>query len=197
MVYSRVCKFSLAVTSRATAAAACPWHGPATFDRIDVSSTGLEDITVLKRAQDSTVGAMVPMEASMSDVLNFEGYWPIETTSVANYPGIYCVYSVSWENDSSRLLYIGEARNISNAASRRRGALAEDARNDLSLYFNACRMVDKKKRVEAKAALIHHHQPPRNTEFKRRFPYTTRRVTTIGKNANLAPGFVAIEYLSV
>ena len=132
----------------------------------------------------------------MSDVLNFEGYWPIDTTGVANYPGIYCVYAVSWENDSSRLLYIGEARNISNAVSRRRGELSENAGDDRSLYFNACRMVDKKKRMEAKAALIHHHQPPFNTDFKRRFPYTTRRVTTIGKNANLAPGFVASEYLS-
>ena len=161
-----------------------------------MSGAGLEDITVLKRTQDSTVGATTPMEANMSDVLNFEGYWPIDTTGVANYPGIYCVYAVSWENNSSRLLYIGEAHNISNAVSRERGALAKNAGDDRSLYFNACRMVDKKKRKEAKAALIHHHQPPRNTEFKRRFPYTTRRVTTIGKNANLAPGFVASEYLS-
>ena len=139
---------------------------------------------------------MVSMEANMSDVLNFEGYWPIDTTGVANYPGIYCVYAVSWQNDSSRLLYIGEADNISSAVSRQRGALAENARDGRSLYFNACRMVNKKRRKEAKAALIHHHQPPCNTEFKRRFPYPTRRVTTIGKNANLAPGFVASEYVS-
>lgn len=133
----------------------------------------------------------------MTYVLKFEGYWPLEMTGVASYPGIYCVHAV-WETrfeTTSRLLYIGEAHDIESRISshERRRDWIRSARGD-ALYFSACRMTIKEGRREAEAAMIYHHQPTCNIEFKTRFPYRTTTVVSTGQNANLTPGFTVTGY---
>lgn len=129
----------------------------------------------------------------MNHVLNFEGYWSIDQTNVASYSGIYCVYveATHETNMTSYLLYIGEARNIGQRIlnHERRLDWIASARGH-SLCFNACYMADDRERQHAEAAMIYHHQPPCNVEFKTHFPYDTITVTTSGKNANLSPGFI-------
>lgn len=134
------------------------------------------------------------MKASKAQILEFDGYWPVESAHAASYPGIYCIYAVSWEKPhaSSRLLYVGESNNVAERINRQKKDLEKIAK-ECDLYFNVCPMIDKSERMKAKAALIYHHQPPRNIEFRTSFPYPPRRVTTVGKNANLAPGFIARE----
>ena len=134
----------------------------------------------------------------MDLVLDFEGYWPIDATGVANYAGIYCVYAVSWDelNPSSRLLYIGGTDNIARCISEHnQKETFKEIAGGLPLYFNACRMTKKNGRDKAIAAMIHHHRPPYNIGFDMELLNRSVAVTTTGKNANLTPGFVTIEYM--
>ena len=131
-------------------------------------------------------------EAKMRHFLEFDGYWPLGMTGVADYPGIYCVHTV-WETQfgtTSRLLYIGKAQNIEMRASSCEGDsnLIRNAGNG-DLYFSACQMVDPGKRQRAAAALIYQHQPPCNIKLKRRFLHGPITIITTGKNANLMSGF--------
>ena len=128
----------------------------------------------------------------MRYVLKFDGYWPVGMTGVANYPGIYCVHTV-WETrfeTTSRLLYIGEAQDIESRISsyEQDPNLIRNAENG-ELYFSACRMKAREGRRRPEAALIYQHQPPCNTEHKRRFLYGPTTIITTGKNANLMSGF--------
>lgn len=134
----------------------------------------------------------------MDFVLDFEGYWPIDATGAANYAGIYCIYAVSWDelNPSSRLLYIGGSDNIARRiASHSQRKTFKEIAGDLPLYFNACHMTKKDGRDTAEAAMIHHHHPPCNAKFNMNLLHRSVAVTTTGKNANLTPGFVTIEYM--
>ena len=143
-------------------------------------------------------GASDPTETGMDHTLEFKGYWPIESADAANFPGIYCVYAVPQDHttSTSRLLYIGESSNIGERIKEHQlnGTFKRSLSKDFSLYFNACRMTTKEGRREAEAALIHHHQPPYNVEFKTDYPYRTATVTITGQNAGLTPGFVITEF---
>ena len=125
--------------------------------------------------------------------LNFNGYWSIDQAGVANYSGIYCVYisATPATNATSYLLYIGESSNIGYRIlnHERRLDWIASARYH-PLCFNACHEADMQVRQHAEAAMIYHHQPLCNVEFKTHFPYGTITVTTSGKNANLSPGFI-------
>lgn len=139
-------------------------------------------------------------EAKMRYVLKFDGYWPLGMTGVADYPGIYCVHTV-WETrfeTTSRLLYIGEAKNIELRISSHEQDpnLIRNAENG-ELYFSACRMKAKEGRRRAEAALIYQHQPPCNTEHKRRFLCGPTTIITTGKNANLMSGFRLSGYRKI
>ena len=134
----------------------------------------------------------------MDLVLDFEGYWPIDATGVANYAGIYCVYAVSWDelNPSSRLLYIGGTDNIARRiAYHNQKETFKEIAGDLPLYFNACPITKRDGRDKAEAAMIHHHCPPCNIKFNMNLLHRSVTLTTTGKNANLTPGFVTIEYM--
>ena len=131
-------------------------------------------------------------EAKMRYVLEFDGYWPLGMTGVADYPGIYCVHTV-WETQfetTSRLLYIGKAQNIEmRASSRERDSSFIRNAGKGDLYFSACRVIDTKVLQRAEAALIYQHQPPCNIKLKRRFLHGPITIITTGKNANLMSGF--------
>ena len=126
----------------------------------------------------------------MNLILDFKGYWSIDDTSSARFPGIYCIYAVP-SAPAAHLLYIGQARDIGDRVcyhERRLDWLAAARYSDV--LFNACHIPDDHERHQAEAAMIYQHKPPCNTEFKAHFPYGLTTLRTSGQNANLAPGFM-------
>ena len=129
------------------------------------------------------------VEANMNLILTFDGYWSIDNASSVRFPGIYCIYAVP-SAAAARLLYIGEAHNIGDRISSHEQRLDWLATARYSpVWFNACRITVEEGRREAEAAMIYHHKPPCNTEFKAQFPYRPITLRTAGQNANLTPGF--------
>ena len=128
--------------------------------------------------------------------LDFGGYW--REPSVGGLPaksGIYCVYSCIYNQadntvSKQKLLYIGESGNVQN---RVKGHPMKDTwkrrlRSGEVLCFNAAN-IDAASRERAEAAMIYHHKPVCNTEYKNSFPFDKTSVTTSGRNATLSAKF--------
>ena len=102
--------------------------------------------------------------------------------------GIYCVYECTnnvAENTVTlhRLIYIGESENI-NARIANHEKLPDWQRyvrtnTELCYSYTAIKEPD---RFRVEAALINHHQPPVNVEYKNNFPFDKTIVQTSGRD---------------
>lgn len=126
--------------------------------------------------------------------LNFQGYWRINKTGVAEYPGIYCVYDSSC-GSLTDILYIGRTSRTIDA---RMSEHADDDDGILEwvwktegrpLYFSAAKFESNADIERLEAAMVYQHKPSCNGSLKDHFSYSETEVITSGKNHNLSPHF--------
>lgn len=126
--------------------------------------------------------------------LDFQGYWRINKTGVAKYPGIYCVYDSSCGNPTD-IIYIGKTSRTIDVR------MSEHADDDgkifewvwrtegRPLYFSAAKVESDSDIERLEAAMVYQHQPSFNDQLKDCFSYSKTEVITSGKNHNLSPRF--------
>jgi excinuclease UvrABC nuclease subunit len=128
--------------------------------------------------------------------LSFDGYWrDVNSNGVPNEPGIYLVYVCTYNAQPKtvtlhRLIYIGEAAKvrdrIQNHEKRPIWARYLAQGNELCYSFAPITSPDRER---AEAALIFHHKPPVNTDYKDSFPFEETTVNSSGKCEHIAPSF--------
>jgi excinuclease UvrABC nuclease subunit len=111
--------------------------------------------------------------------LEFDGFWrDVNKAGIPAQSGVYCVYECRYDAETKKvtllkLIYIGEADD-----AQARVAQHEKYEDDWSplvgtgntLCF-AFAPIEKAQRLRAEAALIFHHKPPVNVEYKKAFPF--------------------------
>lgn len=117
--------------------------------------------------------------------LTFQGYWRKPEVPAA--AGIYLVYACTYSQaqntiSSMRLLYIGESTNAHDRiqSHEKWEDWNRQLRSGEQVWFSFA-PVTSPVRERAEAALIHHHKPPVNTEYKDNFPFETTTVVSGGK----------------
>ncbi|EAY56139.1 MAG: protein of unknown function [Leptospirillum rubarum] len=129
--------------------------------------------------------------------LKFDGYWRTPNISaIPGKPGIYCVYACTHNAQEKKvsirkLLYIGESENVKDRVSGHE--LKEKWERQLSkgevLCFNMAEIAPESARQRAEAAVIYHHKPPCNEEYRDSFPYDRTTITISGEKAELKSNF--------
>ena len=128
--------------------------------------------------------------------LNFRGYWmEVNKNGIPDASGIYCVYACTYNAITDKvsireLIYVGESDNIWNRISNheRLADWKKRLRSNETLCYSFAG-VGENDRVRAEAAVIFHHKPPCNTEYRNSFPCDTTTVTASGRNAMLDSGY--------
>lgn len=133
--------------------------------------------------------------AEKSYGLEFKGYWrEVNVNSVPDNSGVYCVYACRRTGDrqvSIRLLiWIGESHTVRSRIKEHEKL--PDWKTHLKegevLCFNFA-PVNASDRPRVEAALIFHHKPPENEEYKNAFPFDKTNIKTKGKNKKLSSSF--------
>ena len=131
--------------------------------------------------------------------LDFRGYrrekdWAL----LPSEPGIYCVYAATPDGKTGRLkngrlLYIGESddirRRVPEKPKGRRDKWAKELSDDEVLCVSYAKIEDEDDRERAEAAMIYHHQPPCNEEYRDSFPFNRTRIRVSGQTAKLTKQF--------
>ena len=128
--------------------------------------------------------------------LDFEGYWrEIKKNCIPDASGIYCVYACTYNENAGtvsirELIYVGESDNVRNRISNheRLADWKKRLRPNETLCYSFAG-ISENDRVRAEAAVIFHHKPPCNTEYRNSFPFDTTTVTTSGDHAKLDPAY--------
>ena len=131
--------------------------------------------------------------------LDFNGYWrESDWSSLPAVSGIYCIYAgtPNDEEDTVSLrcvLYIGESSNVRSRVpedpAQRRNKWASKLREGEELYASCAKISPSNARERAEAAMIFHHKPPCNVEYKNNFPFDRTTVNTSGRNRFLSNSF--------
>lgn len=124
--------------------------------------------------------------------LNFDGYWrEINKGGVPAESGVYCVYACTYNQNEGtvslrELMYVGESENVRErlANHERLSDWKKRLKSGETLCYSVA-LVSGNDRNRAEAAVIFHHKPPCNTEYKYSFPYEATVIQTSGKNALL------------
>ncbi len=133
--------------------------------------------------------------AQKSYKLEFDGHWrEVFVDGIPDDSGVYCVHACKLTGEgkvSIRLLiYVGESQNVRSRIkaheklSEWKTYLSEG--EDLCFNFAPVNASDRP-RVEA--ALIFHHKPPANEEFKNAFPFDKTNVKIDGEKGKLSSSF--------
>ncbi len=133
--------------------------------------------------------------AEKSHELDFEGCWrEVNVDSVPDDSGVYCVYACRRTEErqvSIRLLiWIGEAKNVRSRIKEHEKLSdwkAHLGEGEVLCFNFAPVKASDRQRVEA--ALIFHHKPPENEEYKDAFPFDKTNIKTKGKKAKLSSSF--------
>ena len=119
----------------------------------------------------------------------------VNKNGIPDASGIYCVYACTYNAITDKvsireLIYVGESDNIWNRISNheRLADWKKRLRSNETLCYSFAG-VSENDRVRAEAAVIFHHKPPCNTEYRNSFPFDTTTVTTLGRNAMLDSGY--------
>ena len=119
----------------------------------------------------------------------------VNKNGIPDASGIYCVYACTYNAITDKvsireLIYVGESDNIWNRISNheRLADWKKRLRSNETLCYSFAG-VSENDRVRAEAAVIFHHKPPCNTEYRNSFPFDTTTVTTSGRNAMLDSGY--------
>ena len=124
--------------------------------------------------------------------LDFQGYWlEVNKGGVPEKAGIYCVYAGTYDKSADtvslrELIYVGESYNVGARISNHERL--SDWKKRLNTGETLCYSfagATSEDRERAEAAVIYHHKPPCNTEYKDSFPFTETIIRTSGRNARL------------
>ncbi len=131
--------------------------------------------------------------------LEFEGYWRESNWSgLPTESGIYCIYAGTHNRETGTVslrcvLYIGESNNVRlrvpEDPANRRDEWAKKLKEGEQLYASCAKISPSGARKRAEAAMIFHHKPPCNTEYKNNFPFDRTTVKTSGQNLHLSDLF--------
>jgi hypothetical protein len=134
--------------------------------------------------------------------VEFDGYWrDIHKIGIPAKSGVYCVYLCKYNTSENtvtlhKLLYIGESNNVNNRIngedSKPHEKYAEwkkyvDGENEICFSFAE---VDSVIRERVEAALIFHHKPIVNTQYKETFPFDRTTVNSSGRIGILDTFFI-------
>ena len=128
--------------------------------------------------------------------LEFDGYWrEVNKDGIPAESGIYGVYACTYNREQNtvslrELVYVGESSDV-NARIGNHEKLSDwkkRLRNGETLCYSFA-SIGADDRLRAEAAVIFHHKPPCNTEYKYSFPFMATTIKTAGKNAGIAPVF--------
>lgn len=127
--------------------------------------------------------------------LTYEGYWRERNKSgIPARSGVYSVYACRYSTVNNtvsirKLIYIGESANVRDRIDghERTANWRRHLQPGEELCFNFAPISVDRERVEA--ALINHHKPPENDEYKHSFPYPQTTVSTSGRNEKLTARF--------
>ena len=138
--------------------------------------------------------------AAMSFTTDFEGYWSYKNRGyIPDKSGVYCVYSGKLNQSTNKvtlrkLIYIGESYDVRQRLQNHEtlDEWKKYLQSGEDIWFSFA-SVESAYRVRVEAALINHHKPPVNVEYKENFPYDTTKITTKGANALLSSVFTVYE----
>lgn len=127
---------------------------------------------------------------------DFDGYWREE--NIAGIPkasGVYCVYACTHNPERNTvsirlLIYVGEAEDVNDRIVKHEKW--DDWRSHLQRGEQVCfnlAPLQSPDRERVEAALIFHHKPPENSEYKDSLPFDETTVSTSGKNKLLDSEF--------
>lgn len=129
-------------------------------------------------------------------LLAFDGYWrEVNKGGIPAESGIYGVYACTYNKDQDtvslrELVYVGESSNV-NSRIGNHERLA-DWKKRLRLGETLCysfAKVGEDDRIRAEAAVIFHHKPPCNVEYKYSFPFADTTVKASGRHAKIDATF--------
>jgi hypothetical protein len=122
--------------------------------------------------------------------LTFGGYWrDVNSAGIPNESGIYLVYTCTYNRraetvDLHRLLYVGESDRVRNRIQGHEKRSKWQAYllpgQELCYSFAPIASPDRQR---AEAALIYHHQPPVNDDYRDSFPFDETTVSSSGRCA--------------
>jgi hypothetical protein len=120
--------------------------------------------------------------------LTFDGYWrDANSASIPNASGIYLVYTCTHDRQAGqvtlhKLIYIGESDRVRDRIQfhekRAKWQRYLGPGQELCYSFAPIASPDRQR---AEAALIYHHKPPVNDEYKDSFPFDDTTVISGGK----------------
>lgn len=129
--------------------------------------------------------------------LEFDGYWrEVNKGSVPAKSGIYCVYACTYNKNEStvsirELIYVGESVNVNERISQHERL--SDWKKRLNVNEMLCYSfggISGDDRYRAEAAIICHHKPPCNNEYKTSFPFEDTRLNISGKHSKIDSDFI-------
>ncbi len=132
--------------------------------------------------------------------LTFDGYWrEVNKGSVSANSGIYGVYACTYNQNEKtvslrELMYIGESENVRDrlAEHERLPNWKKRLKSGETLCYSFA-PVGSDDRNRAEAAVIYHHKPPCNEEYKYSFPFPDTTINTSGKNCFLDSSFTVTD----
>jgi len=132
--------------------------------------------------------------------LEFDGYWrEVHKGSVPDKSGVYLVYVCEYNQSEGKvtlekLIYIGEAANARDRIE------AHEKWSDWRKYVDkgsqicfSFAPITSPDRERAEAALIYHHKPSCNDEYKDEFPFEDTTVKSSGTCALLAKDITVLK----
>ena len=135
--------------------------------------------------------------------LDFRGYWrESDWVELPAESGIYCIYTGTcneWEKTVSlrRVLYIGESKNVRTRVpenpKNRRDKWAQELEFGEELWASSANISPDGARQRAEAAMIFHHKPTCNIEYKYEFPFDRTTVQTQGMKEYLSTTFTVLR----
>ncbi len=128
--------------------------------------------------------------------LTFDGYWRDENSAgIPNASGIYLVYTCTRDRQAGqvtlhKLIYIGESDQVRNRIQghEKRPKWQKHLAPGQELCYSFA-PIGNPDRQRAEAALIYHHKPPVNDEYKDSFPFDDTTVISGGKCKFIEPSF--------
>jgi len=128
--------------------------------------------------------------------LTFAGYYrDVNTSGIRNESGVYLVYTCTYDRQTDqvtlhKLVYIGEADHVRDRIQRheKRPTWQTQLGPGQELCYSFA-LIASPDRERAEAALIYHHKPPVNDEFKYSFPFDETTVSSSGRCALIDPLF--------
>jgi hypothetical protein len=126
--------------------------------------------------------------AEQSYTVEFDGYWrEVNKENIPSQSGIYCVYECTYNESEGtvsikKLIYIGESEDVKSRIAKhdKLTVWGKYIGPGNTICYNFA-PVPSSIRDRVEAAVINHHKPPVNDEFKNNFPFDTTKMVLKGK----------------